>query len=557
MCRRKERKDLRDSTSLSMDEYSGKKANDGMVISRKGSNLVLRDTANNRDRNAQFCNRIGCNGRLNSAKGTQISYSEKAKSSRPPFRSSLIGKELVVSSSRNCSATSNPGRSLPGPRKKLSSQPKRDPSETGDFQDVPEGIHPESDDAGSSENTSIEVGSSSTPNTKSRKSFHAKSGIGKPDTPTGLPVSLAAKSTSQGTRVSAGGYGLNNLRCSSIADIISTGSSTSDSNLSRQKGIIKKRICEGESSSSARGKKIGGSPFEGRNFNSSSGIAISDSRRTRSRTSNQDNVPASVKAGRSFSHTRSRVANHASGNNISLNEPHLVIPQVSQPVMPIDSIFPSSSPRQFSMESPLSRSRSFGLAGSGSESLRSIRPSSPAEVGNIRSSINCGSFQHYNMDGIAEVLLALERIEQDEELTYEQLLVLETSLFLNGLNFYDQHRDMRLDIDNMSYEELLALEERMGTVSTALTEEALSECLKTSIYESASPKDTTWEKDDVKCSICQEEYTVGDEVGRLQCEHRYHVACIHQWLRLKNWCPICKASAAPSSPSSQPSSLLE
>ncbi|KAF8400265.1 hypothetical protein HHK36_013562 [Tetracentron sinense] len=42
-------------------------------------------------------------------------------------------------------------------------------------------------------------------------------------------------------------------------------------------------------------------------------------------------------------------------------------------------------------------------------------------------------FQRYNMDGIAEVFLALERIEQDEELTYE-------------------HRDMRLDIDNLSYE---------------------------------------------------------------------------------------------------------
>lgn len=25
-------------------------------------------------------------------------------------------------------------------------------------------------------------------------------------------------------------------------------------------------------------------------------------------------------------------------------------------------------------------------------------------------------------------------------------------MFLNGISFYDQHRDMRLDIDNMSYE---------------------------------------------------------------------------------------------------------
>uniref|UniRef100_A0A2P2II45 RING-type E3 ubiquitin transferase n=1 Tax=Rhizophora mucronata TaxID=61149 RepID=A0A2P2II45_RHIMU len=109
---------------------------------------------------------------------------------------------------------------------------------------------------------------------------------------------------------------------------------------------------------------------------------------------------------------------------------------------------------------------------------------------------------------------------------------------------------MRLDIDNMSYEELLALEERMGTVSTALTEEALSECLKISTYCSAPLEDAITsngkerDKDDVKCSICQEVYADGEEVGRLHCQHMYHVVCVHQWLRLKNWCPICKASAA-------------
>ncbi|KAG1326905.1 E3 ubiquitin-protein ligase RLIM [Cocos nucifera] len=45
--------------------------------------------------------------------------------------------------------------------------------------------------------------------------------------------------------------------------------------------------------------------------------------------------------------------------------------------------------------------------------------------------------------------------------------------------------------------------------------------------------------------IAEEEYLVRDEVGKLTCEHRFHVTCIHQWLRLKNWCPICKASASP------------
>ena len=36
-------------------------------------------------------------------------------------------------------------------------------------------------------------------------------------------------------------------------------------------------------------------------------------------------------------------------------------------------------------------------------------------------------------------------------------------------------------------------------------------------------------------------------MGKLACDHRYHVDCIHQWLRQKNWCPICKASVSPHS----------
>ncbi|OAY69469.1 putative E3 ubiquitin-protein ligase HIP1 [Ananas comosus] len=97
-------------------------------------------------------------------------------------------------------------------------------------------------------------------------------------------------------------------------------------------------------------------------------------------------------------------------------------------------------------------------------------------------------------------------------------------------------------------QELLALEEQMGSVSTALPEDELVKCLKRSIYTSASLVSgiNRHIAHDIKCSICQEEYVAGDEVGKLGCEHVYHVACIHQWLRLKNWCPICKASAAPS-----------
>lgn len=47
----------------------------------------------------------------------------------------------------------------------------------------------------------------------------------------------------------------------------------------------------------------------------------------------------------------------------------------------------------------------------------------------------------------------------------------------------------------------------------------------------------------VCCYLLQEEFIAGDEVGRIGCNHGYHAVCINQWLRLKNWCPVCKASA--------------
>ncbi|KAH7447941.1 hypothetical protein KP509_01G128900 [Ceratopteris richardii] len=108
----------------------------------------------------------------------------------------------------------------------------------------------------------------------------------------------------------------------------------------------------------------------------------------------------------------------------------------------------------------------------------------------------------------------------------------------------DQHSDMRLDVDNMSYEELLALEERIGNVNTGLSEESIRKCLKVKMY---SPSDvisaSVSRESDPKCSICQEEYEDSDELGELQCGHEYHTDCIKQWLPLKNQCPICKSAA--------------
>ncbi|GJN09675.1 hypothetical protein PR202_ga27701 [Eleusine coracana subsp. coracana] len=109
----------------------------------------------------------------------------------------------------------------------------------------------------------------------------------------------------------------------------------------------------------------------------------------------------------------------------------------------------------------------------------------------------------------------------------------------------DQHREMRMDIDDMSYEELLALGERIGTVSTGLSDGSLSECLKRSRYVPITS--SSHEDADIKCIICQEEYLSGVEVAKMVCKHYYHTSCIQQWLRQKNWCPICKSVASTTS----------
>ncbi|CAH2050983.1 unnamed protein product [Thlaspi arvense] len=131
---------------------------------------------------------------------------------------------------------------------------------------------------------------------------------------------------------------------------------------------------------------------------------------------------------------------------------------------------------------------------------------------------------------------------------------------LYSRSLLDQHRDMRLDIDNMSYEELLALGERIGHVSTGLSEDMILKCLTESIYCSSDQfqeegtcviclekTDKCYQRQpnySELCSVRQEEYKDMDDVGTLKtCRHDFHVGCIRTWLSMKNLCPICKSCA--------------
>ncbi|KAG1346808.1 putative E3 ubiquitin-protein ligase ZFP1 [Cocos nucifera] len=123
----------------------------------------------------------------------------------------------------------------------------------------------------------------------------------------------------------------------------------------------------------------------------------------------------------------------------------------------------------------------------------------------------------------------------------------ELSGVFGARNIVDEHHDMRLDIDGMSYEELLALEEQIGDVNTGLTEEFILKNLKTIIHGpqmSLLPNQShKFAPENEACIICQVEYDGKERIGILDCGHNYHADCIKQWLLVKNLCPICKASA--------------
>lgn len=195
-------------------------------------------------------------------------------------------------------------------------------------------------------------------------------------------------------------------------------------------------------------------------------------------------------------------------------------------------------------------------------SQRSGHPSSSHEVGHQSGSVSRGNQRQALLldrqsDGIpasmrslaaregrsrmiSEIRNALDLMRRGENLRFEDVFMLDHPVFHGAADLHDRHRDMRLDVDSMSYEELLALEERIGNVSTGLAEETILERLKQRKHFATGAGSTA---ETEPCCICQEEYVGGEDLGTLNCGHDFHTACIKQWLMHKNLCPICKTTA--------------
>ncbi|KAI4321513.1 hypothetical protein MLD38_034883 [Melastoma candidum] len=105
-----------------------------------------------------------------------------------------------------------------------------------------------------------------------------------------------------------------------------------------------------------------------------------------------------------------------------------------------------------------------GLRLSSSRSLPSIGRRADNAVG-VPNSRHLTSLVDERRRRLVELRRAMEYIRGTPGIRIEDIMRLHPSAFLGIPNLHDRHRDLRLDVDNMSYEELLALEERIGNKS--------------------------------------------------------------------------------------------
>ncbi|KAK4423261.1 E3 ubiquitin ligase BIG BROTHER-related [Sesamum alatum] len=98
-----------------------------------------------------------------------------------------------------------------------------------------------------------------------------------------------------------------------------------------------------------------------------------------------------------------------------------------------------------------------------------------------------------------------------------------------------------VDPDELSYEELLALGDVVGTESRGLSADTIAS-LPSINYKSQGIQ----EGSNDSCVICRLDYEDGDTLTVLSCKHSYHSECINNWLQINKVCPVCSAEVSTS-----------
>lgn len=130
---------------------------------------------------------------------------------------------------------------------------------------------------------------------------------------------------------------------------------------------------------------------------------------------------------------------------------------------------------------------------------------------------------------MAERLLALAGLNEREDVDMDE----------HGDNSQDTWDEV--DPDELSYEELIALGEAVGTESRGLSADTIAS-LPSASYKKQKTQDASCDS----CVICRLDYEDDDTLTVLSCKHSYHSECINNWLRINKVCPICSAEVSTS-----------
>lgn len=113
-----------------------------------------------------------------------------------------------------------------------------------------------------------------------------------------------------------------------------------------------------------------------------------------------------------------------------------------------------------------------------------------------------------------------------------------------SLNDFDNYEDEMNDpgnsnnnslypnVDQMTYEQILELEEQIGNISNGLSDEEMKH-LKREKY-------IKYKYLDDKCIICQYAFKELETIVVFPCNHCFHFPCIKPWLSTQHHCPLCK-----------------
>jgi len=90
------------------------------------------------------------------------------------------------------------------------------------------------------------------------------------------------------------------------------------------------------------------------------------------------------------------------------------------------------------------------------------------------------------------------------------------------------------DDELMSYEELLELLQRVGSVTVGLDPQTFA-ALQLIAFEKQDD-----EGDGERCIVCLEDYEDGEIVLQLPCSHIFHGHCATEWFKRSKICPLCR-----------------